>query len=158
MLRHPSLQLKEVLEKLLDDEDDMRDMNLSAVAAERLAIATRRGTTAVEFRSGDITPSLAGSSLFGGGGEGAALLAGAGEGGQGWEPSAAFLSAARTPARADSVDSSASSEWEDAAVEVVETLLQSFFFTVSHLRDDELHRLTTTVHARVCGGREEGRG
>lgn len=36
-------------------QDDMRDMNLSAVAAERLAVATRRATL-LEGRSGDVTP------------------------------------------------------------------------------------------------------
>eukprot|EP00887_Chlorella_sp_A99_P005686 scaffold1.g5686.t1 len=136
------MQLKEVLEKLLDDEEDMRDMNLSAVAAERLAAATRR-TMLLEGRSGEITPfgsggvrgtlppPAAGSS---GAGWTGSLGARGGGGLAGWE-SVGAGSTARTPGWAESVASSSSSEWEDAAVEVVEALLQSFFFSVDATHD-----------------------
>ena len=118
-------QLKEVLEKLLDDEDDMRDMNLSAVAAERLAVASRRAT-ALEGRSGDATPHPLSAAERTGAWVGVA----AGQAAAGVWDSEGLGSASRTPARAESVASSASSsEWEDAAVEVVEALLQSFFFS-----------------------------
>ena len=140
MLRRASLQLKEVLEGLLDDEDDMRDMNLSARSAEM-----ERRTEDAEAAGGwEGQQSWGGEPGAVSSGEqevaqftAAALAAGGGRsgGGQATPP---------TPGPADllsrsSSSSSASSEWEDAAVEVVEALLQAFYFST----DQAFNRVRT---------------
>lgn len=52
----PSCQLREVLEKFLDDDGDMRDMNLTALEAERQAEATRQQMSAMRAAGGLATP------------------------------------------------------------------------------------------------------
>eukprot|EP00887_Chlorella_sp_A99_P005687 scaffold1.g5687.t1 len=234
---HPALdaltakvsQLRGVLEALLDDEDDLRDLNLGARSAElgrRVTEAAEEaelerhaaelGEAASSEGGGDGGPAaggggaLVGAEELGGAAQEPELLEAGSPGGAwgwvpaperqegrrgpageagaeagaaaaaqqataadtqqqqqqaeqqelggspppaAWEPLAAsagrgsVLSCGTTVSLGRSRGSSASSEWEDAAVEVVEALLQSFFFSM----DQTWNRLRTLTGGAVAG-------
>lgn len=50
------VQLREVLEKFLDDDDDMHDMNLTALEAERQQEAAREQMLSLRAAGGAETP------------------------------------------------------------------------------------------------------
>lgn len=107
------MQLKEVLEKTLDDDADMKDFNLSALEEERLESLNRQAARSASATPFDIplAPTLGASG------------------------SVEHMS----PQIAKSVASSATSLDSDEDVEVVEQLLESYFMRL----DNTWNRLQT---------------
>lgn len=112
---HCYLQLKEVLEKTLDDDADMKDFNLTAIEEERLESITRHAGRSASATPFDIPMPV--SSTLGG-------------------------LDTMSPQIAKSIASSASSDSsldDDEDVEVVEQLLESYFMRL----DNTWNRLQT---------------
>jgi magnesium transporter len=99
------LQLKEVLEKTLDDDADMKDFNLSALEEERLESVNRQAARSASGTPFDIPIAATLGSV-----------------------------SALTPQVAKSIASSASSDSfsDDEDVEVVEQLLESYFMRLDN--------------------------